>query len=205
MVDVPCTPPHTHLPYTPPMHTSHAHLLIHTSHTHLPYTPPMHTFPYTPSHTHLPIQPSHTLLPYNKTLPLLPLPSIHISHTHTSPHTSCARRWGGGEDGEEVGVWCAWFFVHILLLFILPSPTIAPLLRSQALHSFQTLFCRRCYKYDCFLHGWYPNPSNPARIPNSESQPRKTPCGPNCFLHKVRGRCCIGGASNMQTIWLAIG
>eukprot|EP00731_Ephydatia_muelleri_P024839 Em0016g1110a len=67
----------------------------------------------------------------------------------------------------------------------LDDPTIAPLQRSQALHSFQTLFCRRCFKYDCFLHGWCPNASNPARVPNSESQPRKTPCGPNCFLHKV--------------------
>ncbi|CAI8039119.1 Histone-lysine N-methyltransferase EZH2 [Geodia barretti] len=65
----------------------------------------------------------------------------------------------------------------------LDDPDIPPLSRSQALHSYQTLFCRCCYKYDCFLHGWHPTPPPTTHLSHPEAQPKKTPCGPNCFLH----------------------
>ena len=41
--------------------------------------------------------------------------------------------------------------MYIMLLYY--STDISPLTRQQALHSYQALFCRRCYKYDCYKHG----------------------------------------------------
>nr|XP_022322337.1 histone-lysine N-methyltransferase EZH2-like isoform X3 [Crassostrea virginica] len=56
--------------------------------------------------------------------------------------------------------------------------------RDQTMHSFHTLFCRRCFKYDCFLHPYHPTPSMLTRkMP--ETKQETEPCGPHCYLHMV--------------------
>ncbi|XP_072260071.1 histone-lysine N-methyltransferase EZH1 isoform X2 [Pyxicephalus adspersus] len=53
--------------------------------------------------------------------------------------------------------------------------------REQSLHSFHTLFCRRCFKYDCFLHPFRASP-NVCRRRNREIRIENEPCGSQCFL-----------------------
>ncbi|XP_076805725.1 histone-lysine N-methyltransferase EZH2-like isoform X2 [Clavelina lepadiformis] len=63
-----------------------------------------------------------------------------------------------------------------------PSAKSVP--RERALHSFHELFCRRCYKYDCFQHSHTHRP--PAKINRRKTldiQPPSTACGQFCFLH----------------------
>ncbi|XP_041478203.1 histone-lysine N-methyltransferase EZH2-like isoform X2 [Lytechinus variegatus] len=55
--------------------------------------------------------------------------------------------------------------------------------RDETMHSFHTLFCRRCYKYDCFLHPYHPTPSQ-TKPKNKEFRTSTEPCGPSCFMHK---------------------
>ncbi|XP_051995952.1 histone-lysine N-methyltransferase EZH1-like [Xyrauchen texanus] len=53
--------------------------------------------------------------------------------------------------------------------------------REQSLHSFHTLFCRRCFKYDCFLHPFHAS-TNVYKRKNKEIRMETEPCGPDCFL-----------------------
>lgn len=54
--------------------------------------------------------------------------------------------------------------------------------REQALHSFHELFCRRCYKYDCFQHSHlYRPPVRASRRKTQNIKPGNEACGEQCY------------------------
>jgi histone-lysine N-methyltransferase EZH2 len=69
----------------------------------------------------------------------------------------------------------------------LNEAVVAP--REQNLHSFHTLFCRRCYKYDCFLHKYkQPLPTNNINYNKAKKFDNlkfsDKPCSIDCFKFK---------------------
>lgn len=61
------------------------------------------------------------------------------------------------------------------------GPNAKSVQREQSLHSFHTLFCRRCFRYDCFLHPFHATP-NVYKRRNKEIKIEPEPCGTDCFL-----------------------
>uniref|UniRef100_A0A673BF53 [histone H3]-lysine(27) N-trimethyltransferase n=1 Tax=Sphaeramia orbicularis TaxID=375764 RepID=A0A673BF53_9TELE len=66
----------------------------------------------------------------------------------------------------------------------LDGPFAKSVQREQSLHSFHTLFCRRCFKYDCFLHPFHATP-NVYKRKTKEIRMETEPCGVDCFLLQV--------------------
>uniref|UniRef100_A0A8C9VH47 Histone-lysine N-methyltransferase EZH2 n=1 Tax=Scleropages formosus TaxID=113540 RepID=A0A8C9VH47_SCLFO len=65
------------------------------------------------------------------------------------------------------------------------GPNARSVQREQSLHSFHTLFCRRCFKYDCFLHPFHATP-NTYKRKNIENLVDSKPCGIDCYMYLMQ-------------------
>ncbi|TWW70621.1 Histone-lysine N-methyltransferase EZH2 [Takifugu flavidus] len=65
------------------------------------------------------------------------------------------------------------------------GPNARSVQREQSLHSFHTLFCRRCFKYDCFLHPFHATP-NTYKRKNLENLVDSKPCGLDCYMYLLQ-------------------
>ncbi|XP_051910299.1 histone-lysine N-methyltransferase EZH2 [Hippocampus zosterae] len=75
------------------------------------------------------------------------------------------------------------------------GPNARSVQREQSLHSFHTLFCRRCFKYDCFLHPFHATP-NTYKRKNLENLEDSKPCGVDCYMYLLQDAVvseCAGG------------
>lgn len=55
---------------------------------------------------------------------------------------------------------------------------------NSVMDSFHSLFCRRCYTYDCRHHAFRPLPT---ATRDAEPSTREPPCGPDCYFHGKGG------------------
>uniref|UniRef100_A0A3P8Y0B3 Histone-lysine N-methyltransferase EZH2 n=1 Tax=Esox lucius TaxID=8010 RepID=A0A3P8Y0B3_ESOLU len=64
------------------------------------------------------------------------------------------------------------------------GPNARSVQREQSLHSFHTLFCRRCFKYDLFFTPWvsFHATPNTYKRKNMENLVDSKPCGDECYM-----------------------
>ena len=62
------------------------------------------------------------------------------------------------------------------------GPYVEAISADRATHSYRSLLCRRCFKYDCPLHN-DEFVDAPPKVDKEEATQPTSPCGPDCFLN----------------------